>query len=243
MKHLGPIWFLEPPLDYEHKNYILLDYLKNRSENLEPEAIIESLKSISYIVRNLNSFKTNSCLPDDTLRALNESDREVYRDVKDPNNQDPALSEIDRIVDNSLDLLYSFSEVCMKIVEEEQEKIKIFRLGTRFDKKINQKRSGILLVRNMITDEITSYYWKETKVESEASEKEVIVMKKINLANKYFSISYEYLYHEVLLEISSDKGYSPILYVTEIYEDFGNKSPILKIAKERFVQVLAQEQN
>lgn len=241
MKHLGPVWFLEPPFDYEHKNYILLDYLKSKSESLDPEVIIESLKGISYIVRNLNSFKSNSCLPDGTIRVLNEHDRETYRNAKDLNSDDPALLELEKIIDNSLDLLYSFSEVCMRIVEEEQEKIKIFRLGTRFDKKINQKRSGILLVRNMITDEIISYYWKETKVESESSEKDVIVMKKINLANKYFSISYEYLYHEVLIEISSDKGYSPILYVTEIYEDFGNKSPILKIAKERFVQILTQD--
>ena len=232
---------MEPPFDYEHKNYILLDYLKSKSENLEPDYIIESLKGISYIVRNLNYFKSNSCLPDDTLRVLTEKDKEIYREAKDLNNGDPALSELEKIIDNSLDLLYSFSDVCMKIVEEEQEKIKIFRLGTKFDKKINQKRSGILLVRNMITDEIISYYWKETKVESDLSEKDVIVMKKINLANKYFSISYEYLYHEVLIEISSDKGYSPILYVTEIYEDFGNKSPILKIAKERFVQILAQD--
>lgn len=232
---------MEPPFDYEHKNYILLDYLKSKSENLDPEIIIESLKGISYIVRNLNSFKTNSCLPDGTIRILDEKDRETYRNAKDLNNGDPALSELEKIIDNSLDLLYSFSEVCMRIVEEEQEKIKIFKLGTRFDKKINQKRSGILLVRNMITDEIISYYWKETKVESESVEKDVIVMKKINLANKFFSISYEYLYHEVLIEISSDRGYSPILYVTEIYEDFGNKSSILKIAKERFVQILTQD--
>ena len=33
MEQLKANWFIEEPLDIEHKNYVLLDFLKKKSEN------------------------------------------------------------------------------------------------------------------------------------------------------------------------------------------------------------------
>jgi len=74
----------------------------------------------------------------------------------------------------------------------------------------------------------------------EDQEKDVVVLKKINLRTKSFSLSYEYIYHEVLDSIGTDKNFTPSFYVIEIYENFSEKSEIFKMAKERFIETLSK---
>jgi hypothetical protein len=129
----------------------------------------------------------------------------------------------------------------MEILREEQEKIKIFKIGSRYSQIKTSKESGVLLIRNMITDRIIPYYWRETKMTmNDDQEKEVVVMKKISLKAKSFSLSYEYIYHEVLDSIGTDKNFTPSFYVIEIYENFNERSEIFKMAKERFIETLAK---
>jgi hypothetical protein len=241
MGRLSPVWFLESPLDIEHKNYILLDFLKKKSESLDPDKVLDTLKEISSIVKYLSAFKTSRDFPDQIKESITIEENQILSKIRGLEKEDHILEEIDLIIEDSLNLLYDFSEVCMEIIEEEQEKIKIFRIESRFDKLGLRKKSGILLIRNMFSDKIISYYWKETKIKTDDIEKDVVVLKKINLSNKKFSISYEYLYHEVLLQIEAENGYSPLLYIVEIDEDFNEKSPIFKMAKERFIQILSQD--
>jgi hypothetical protein len=65
-------------------------------------------------------------------------------------------------------------------------------------------------------------------------------MKKISLNNKKFSLSYEHIYHEILLETGADKNFTPAFYVVEIYENFSEKSDILKLAKDKFIETISK---
>ena len=65
-------------------------------------------------------------------------------------------------------------------------------------------------------------------------------MKKIALKNKKFSLSYEHIYHEILSEMGADKNFTPSFYIVEIYEDFSEKSDILKLAKDKFIETLSK---
>jgi len=241
MEKLSPIWFLEQPLDIEHKNYVLLDYLKKKSEILEGDEVLTNLKEISGIIKVLHHFKDKGELPDYILEDLDQIDKDKIEEMNSPEGElAKGKNEIKEIIDSSISILYDFSEIFMEILREEQEKIKIFKLGSRYSQSSVSKESGVLLIRNMITDRIIPYYWKETKMEMEGVEKEVVVMKKINLKSKSFSLSYEYIYHEVLDSIGSIKSFTPSFYVIEIYENFSEKSEIFKMAKERFIETLSR---
>ena len=61
-------------------------------------------------------------------------------------------------------------------------------------------------------------------------------MKKVNLLNNYYSLSYEFLIHEVIQTIGLDLKECPRTIIMEIEEDFNKDSVILKIAKELFVR-------
>jgi hypothetical protein len=73
-------------------------------------------------------------------------------------------------------------------------------------------------------------------METPEGDKEVSILKKIHLKNSFFSLNYEYIYHEILNEINLDTKYSPQFYVVEIYENFEENSGIYKLAKEKFIE-------
>ena len=76
MERLKPTWFLEQPLDIEHKNYVLLDYLKKKSEDLGGDSVSSNLKEVSGIMKVLYSFKENGKVPEDALNDLDQKERE-----------------------------------------------------------------------------------------------------------------------------------------------------------------------
>ncbi len=244
MDKLNTIWFLQKPLDPEHKNYILLDYLKNKSQILDGPSILEGLKEISKIVRVIGDFKKDRKLQNKDREDLSNKEKKelAYAEKLAPESEE--YKAITEIIDSTLDTLYGFSEVCMEIVENEREKIKIFKISSKFSQKTEEeKNSGVLIVRNMISDKIFSYYWKESIMTTEGKRKDVVILKRINIKNSDYSISYEHIYHEVINQISEDKNFSPEFFVMEIYEDFNERSGIFKMAKERFIQSLSQYKN
>jgi hypothetical protein len=236
MESINLTWFLEDPIDTEHKNYILLDYLKKKSENLEGGEVTKSLREISQIVKVLKCYKKDSNL-DSISNNLSVADFQTLEKRK----IDPRVNEVLDIVESSLDILYEFSEICLEILKSEQDKIKIFKLESKFSKASDSKNSGILLVRNMITEEIVSYFWKESLMKNGEESKKVIILKRIRLRNKKFSLSYEHIYHEVLGQIEGDKNFTPSFHIIEIYEDFSEKSDIFRLAKEKFIETLSYQ--
>ena len=189
MEKLNPIWFLESPLDVEHKSYVLLDFLKNKSQNLDGPSVLSTLKEISTLVKAMNSFKERKKIPESLLVGTTKEALSEYDKIANLPKQSDTFKEIDEIISSSLSILYEFSEICLEIIKEEEEKIKIFKLESKYDRISGLSESGVLLIRNMITERLIPYYWKETIMNTEGSKKDVIVMKKISLNNKKFSLS------------------------------------------------------
>jgi hypothetical protein len=236
-KKISPIWFLKEPLDPEYKEYILLDYLKSLSVNLNPQTCYSITREVSQIVRTLNSFKSNRTIDESLLKTLKKEDREDIEKFDYDSLSEENQMQLMDIVESSLQILYEYSEVCLEILKEEESKIKIFRIQSKFSVTNPTENSGIVIIRNMITDKLSNFYFKvKVKMETSEGQKEVSIMKKIHLKNTFFSLNYEYIYHEILNEIQSGEiNYSPIFYVVEIYENFDEDSEIYKLAKEKFI--------
>jgi len=237
MENLNEIWFIKNPIDVEHKNYILLDYLKRRSQILSSQNVTELLYEITKIVKNLNLFKQNKSVND--YESLTEEDKREIKKWAKIREDDPKWEMLLSIIDSSLNILFEFSGVCFELLEEDEEKIKIFKIESRFEGPATERKNGIVLVRNMITDRIISYYFGESKMSFETEDKEIVFLKKVNIKNKTFSLSYEHIYHEVLNEFDKSKNSAPRFYIIEIYEDFKEDSFIFKNAKKKFLNVLA----
>jgi hypothetical protein len=235
-KSISPIWFLREPLDSEHKEYVLLDYLKEISKDLNKENCYSILRDISRIVRLLNDFRKNNEIGESVKKSLRKDDK-AYLDTFSYENLENAQKEtLAYIIEDSLETLYEYSEICLDILKEEESKIKIFKIQSKFNGK-EEEKSGIVIIRNMVTDKLLNYFFHtKVKMETQDGNKEVSILKKIHLKNSFFSLNYEYIYHEILGELKSTSKLSPQFYVIEIYENFEESSEIYKLAKEKFIE-------
>lgn len=235
-KIISPIWFLREPLDSEHKEYVLLDYLKEISKDLNKENCYSILREISRIVRLLNDFRRDNGISESAKKSLPKEDLEYLDKFLYSDLDEEQKKTLEYIIEDSLETLYEYSEICLEILKEEESKIKIFKIQSKFRGK-EEEKSGIVIIRNMITDKLLNYFF-HTKVNMETPEgnKEVSILKKIHLKNSFFSLNYEYIYHEILGELKSDAKLSPQFYVIEIYENFEESSEIYKLAKEKFIE-------
>jgi hypothetical protein len=237
-KKLSAIWFLREPLDQEYKEYVLLDYLKNLSKNLDSKNCYSVMKEISKIVRFLNSFKSQRIIDQSLIKSLTKSEKSFLERFEYSKLSEEEKMRLMEIVEDSLQTLYEYSEICLEIIKEEESKIKIFKIQSKFNDPNSKENSGIVIIRNMITDKLSNFFFKiNVKIETSEGEKLVSIMKKIYLKNTFFSLNYEYIYHEIIEEIQpKEVNYSFSFYVVEIYENFDEESEIYKLAKEKFIE-------
>jgi hypothetical protein len=241
MKSLTPIWFVQEPIDQEHKEYILLDYLKFISKNIDQKNCYNILKEVSRIIKVLNNFKKDKCFKESDIKNLKNRDLSYIKSFNYNLLEKEKKEEILEIIDNSLETLYEYSEIFLEMLKDEESKIKIFRIQSRFSSQETiDIKSGILIIRNMINDKIIPYYWQGSVIMKTAEgNKNICLLKKIPIKNPRYSMNYEYIYHEILDSFSVDKNISPELFVMEIYEDFNEDSEIYKLAKEKFIETIS----
>lgn len=238
MKKISPLWFVKPPYDLEHKEYILLDFLKNLWKNMNPENCYSTLRSLSSLVKDLNRFKEDQELPDPESRKLSNWEKKLYKDFNYQNLTREEKEILGEIVENSLETLYEYSEICLDLLKDEESKIKIFKVGSVA--KVKKSNSGILIVRNMVSDRIIPYIWQgSVTLKTDNGDKQICLLKKILIKNPTFSLNYEHIYHEILQE-TKIKNSSPELFIIEIYENFDEESEIYKLAKEKFVESITK---
>jgi hypothetical protein len=240
MKNLSPIWFIKEPIDIEHKEYVLLDYLKSISKNINSKNCYPILRAVSKIVKTLNEFKKNNKIGSALISQLSDEEKK-YMEVFNFKSLDIRKKDlISSIIESSLEILYEYSEIFLDMLKEEESKIKIFKVKSKFNsERIEPANSGILIIRNMVTDKIIPYYWQgSVTLKTDHGNKQICVLKKIILKNSRYSMNYEFIYHEILDEFSIEKNVSPELFVIEIYEDFDENSDIYKLAKEKFIETI-----
>src|SRR6201989_2983946 len=59
MKELSQNWFIEGSIDFEHKKYILLDYLQEINSHFDRSRLYPNLTDLIFHYNNLLDFKRN----------------------------------------------------------------------------------------------------------------------------------------------------------------------------------------
>jgi len=232
MKRLSPIWFLKSPIDVEYKYYILLDFLKTVDSEIKSNKVYSPIRRIFSIIKELEYFlKYKSILIMD-YSLMDEEDFELLETQPDRNLSEVEKIEINQIIKNSLEILYKYENIGINLWKNIESRIRIFNLQIEEI----QKDRGITIFRNMKTDEVFSYWWKKTEIKLDKEVKKGIVLKKIEILNNYYSMSYEYIVHETLDSMGIRNGSKYPCTIIEISEDFNLNSEIFKIAKEKFLQ-------
>ncbi len=74
-------WFCTPPLDYEHKQYVLLDYVQKIKNGFKSKDLKNYYKELQYHYKNLECFLTVRNLLNTKDISPNKKERKLFDDI------------------------------------------------------------------------------------------------------------------------------------------------------------------
>ncbi len=100
MKSLGINWFIEGSIDFEHKKYILLDYLQEINRHFDKSRLYPNLSDLIFHYNNLLDFKNNKsalqqAFPQRLTKADIEAVKLTYQKIV---QDDTSMAEIESII-------------------------------------------------------------------------------------------------------------------------------------------------
>ena len=237
MKNLSPVWFLKSPIDTEQKHYILLSFLQGVNQEIKNNNIYSPVKRIFSLIKELEYFLKTQSLDEFKKMPLSEEDKSLIDHYsKNPISREER-EELVSIAKSSLKILYKYADMGINLWKNIESRIKMYTL----EPPDLDKTTGITIFRNMSSDEVFPYWWKKTEMRLEGETKKGIILKKVYIPNSHFSMSYEFIMHETMVSMGMREGGKIPCTIIEISEDFNQNSEIFKIAKERFIQEIDQE--
>jgi hypothetical protein len=104
MKSLGVNWFIEGSIDFEHKKYILLDYLQEINHHFDRSKLYPNLTDLIFHYNNLLDFKRNKTVlqqafPQQMTKADIEAVTLTYQKII---QDDGSMREIESIISYAL---------------------------------------------------------------------------------------------------------------------------------------------
>jgi len=237
MKNFSPVWFLKSPIDTEQKHYILLAFLQEVNKEIKNNNIYSPIKRIFSLIKELDYFLKNDSLDGFKKLPLTEGDKAVIDFYsKNPISKEDR-EELDSIAKSALKILYKYADMGINLWKDLESRIKIYSLEVQDP----DKDHGITIFRNMSTNEVFTYWWKRTEMRLGDQTKRGVILKNIHIPNSYYSMSYEFIMHETIVSMGLKNGGKMPCTIIEISEDFNQNSEIFKIAKEKFIQEIDQE--
>jgi len=100
MKSLGINWFIDGAIDFEHKKYILLDYLQEINRHFDKSRLYPNLTDLIFHYNNLVDFKNNkAALQQAFPQRLTKADIEAVKlTYKKMVEDDFSMKEIESII-------------------------------------------------------------------------------------------------------------------------------------------------
>lgn len=141
MKSLKNYWFLQEPIDAEHKFYVLMDFLQSVEKDISERKYNEQIQKIRRIHEDLKSFRERKSLSDRTLSLMPKDDVEYVKDISE--RAEEKAEELKNCLDSSIEILDKFIEKINPVIEEINESISVYK----YEKEKTFKDQGFLILR------------------------------------------------------------------------------------------------
>lgn len=148
---LEPTWFVQTPLDFEHKKWILLAYLQDIQKKFESQIISPYLMDLYSHLSNLEKWKSvRELILKKEVKGL---DWERLTLIYDLPECSPEMEELDRIVDWAYPRLQQIQKMG-RILWSEIEKNFIVRYHGLW---LSPDREGSMLIETPILSHVYQY--------------------------------------------------------------------------------------
>ena len=169
-KMMKPYWFLESPVDEEHKFYILMDFLTKSKKQFKTKGFEKRFKEILTVKRNLESFDKDTEFTQRTQSNMTEVDTNRFYELLDKNLN--KVEEIEKIVKTSLDNINKF-------LDENKDQLARYNSLVAVESYCNQYHlwdSGFLVVRKSEEEFMKIFSWFFSVITIGGEEKIALLM-------------------------------------------------------------------
>lgn len=126
---LDTTWFLSEPIDLEHKQYLLLDFLQKADTDFKRERIDPYLFDVKYHLSNIECFLTTKCLVPKKKKELSAEDRDRLKWFDSLADGSAEKQEINAIVKWSFKKLQEKYKDGAKAWKKIESELKMFYIG------------------------------------------------------------------------------------------------------------------
>jgi hypothetical protein len=153
MAEMRPNWFLEDPIDFEYKYYVLMAYLMKVKENFNKPGFERYFKNLLSVKRDLESFIKNTEFSQKTLAKMTEEDRDNFYNILDRNLD--RIGEIEEIAKNSVITIDNFLEENNEFYEKYNSLVDVESHCPKY----NLWDQGFLIIRKKGEETMRIFTW------------------------------------------------------------------------------------
>ena len=120
---MKPYWFIENPIDLEHKYYILMAKLVKIKKSFKKKGFEKNFRELQTIYKDLKSFGERTELSQRSMLNMTDSERGNFYNILDNNLE--KIGEIKQIVTDSIELVENFIEENKELEAEYNSKVSV----------------------------------------------------------------------------------------------------------------------
>jgi len=167
---IKPYWFLESPIDTEHKYYILMSFLVKVKNKMNKKGFEKSFKELLCLKKDLESFDKNTEFTQKTVMSMTDSEKNTFYNLLDKNLD--SIDEITTIVKNSIEVIDNFLEEN----KEAQEKYNSLVEVESYCQRYNLWDQGFLVIRKKEEEFMRVFTWFFSIIKVGETEKVALLM-------------------------------------------------------------------
>jgi hypothetical protein len=146
--NLNSTWFVDSPLDFEHKKWTLLAYIQNIHKNFGEKIIFPYLDDVRFHLSNLEKWQaTRELIIKKELKGIDWENLTLIYDIPECS---PEMNELQKIIDWSYPRLQKMDKLGRILWSEIENGLEIEYRGIWFN---NEREGNIVLQTPILTNE------------------------------------------------------------------------------------------
>lgn len=234
MKGLNANWLTEGWIDFEYKQYILLDYLQKVQRSFKRKNLYPVLSDLAFHYQNLLNLKEQkSVISEMVPKKLEKLDLEnlklVYKDI---NMDDKHMQELGRVVEYAIPLFTRELQNGKELYDSVEDQLEVEQIGLRplYDKE------GYLFITTERLELVYIYQYKLSTLKDKNGKYFALHTQLLREENKSIANHYHQMKLNLLKENSELPNPATFLIVSK--EQFPYKSTLLPVAERLLMRTL-----
>lgn len=231
MKNLHPYWFLQSPVDMEHKYYVLMDFLQSVERDLEQKKYSDQIQKVNRIYNDLKSFQKFKKLSDKTVRNMTQDEIEKTKELTVSLEQN---EEVEYILERSIEALENFISKINPYIEEIEKSLE-FRIHK--DKILTSDR-GYVIIRNNKNKKIKIYSWLFSIITVDDTEQVGLLLSELLDPLPVYTKSDKKIMDFIKKEVKNFSKYSDCFILVDLEKSKGEDEISFDLIKERSIEFI-----